>query len=467
MIHLIYSLRHLSYIFLCAFWILLPLTSNSQGANQKPNIIFILTDDQRWDALGHAGNDIIKTPNMDRLAQEGVYFRNAFVTTPICAASRASIITGLYERTHQFTFETPPLSEKFIEFSYFNQLKQNGYYTGFIGKFGMNFENQLDTTLFDFYDQYMTGFYYRLVGEAWSDHKYLTYITGDKATTFLRSAPKDKPFCLSISFNAPHAEDQSPDQYIYPEDLSDLYSDITIPPPALGDIQYYNEQPDYVKEGLNKIRWYWRFDNPGKYQEMVKAYYRMITAIDKVLGNIRQTLSELGFDKNTIIIFTSDNGYFLGERGLAGKWLMYENSIRIPLIIYDPRIEHNIQVNDQLVLNIDIAPTILDFANIQTPAIMQGQSLVPMLTDQDLSLRDYFLCEHLYNLKFIPKSEGIRTDKWKYFRYIDDPDHEELYNLIDDPKEKNNLVNKDIYNSELNELRILCKEKVSELIEER
>jgi arylsulfatase A-like enzyme len=440
------------------------LISSGKNLERKPNIIFILTDDQRWDAMGCAGNEIIRTPNMDRLATDGIYFRNAFVTTPICAASRASIATGLYERTHQFTFGTPPLASKFVELSYFHLLKQQGYHTGFIGKFGMNFKDQLDTTLFDYYDPYMAGFYYRLVGEGWRAHKYLTYLTGEKAMEFIKTSPVDKPFCLSISFNAPHAEDQSPDQYIYPDALKELYNDVTIPPPALYEEKFFNAQPYYVKEGLNKIRWYWRFDSPEKYQKMVKAYYRMITAVDHVLGDIRKTLEETGVADNTVIIFTSDNGYFLGERGLAGKWLMYENSIRIPLIIYDPRKEIKNHVNDQLVLNIDIAPTILDIADADIPDAIQGKSMMPLLNNKDFEFRDNFLCEHLYELKFIPKSEGIRTVDWKYFRYIDYPDHEELYNLKEDPMEINNLVGEEDLRFKLEELRTFCDEKITLLI---
>jgi arylsulfatase A-like enzyme len=331
----------------------------------------------------------------------------------------------------------------------------------------MSFEDQMDTLLFDYYDPYMARFYYRLTGEAWDEHKYLTYLTGEKAIDFVNNAPDDKPFCLSISFNAPHAEDQSPDQYIYPEDLSNLYENITIPDPPLNKEKYFNEQPDYVKEGLNKLRWYWRFDNPEKYQKMVKAYYRMITAVDKVLGDIRQTLKKNNLDKNTIIIFVSDNGYFLGERGLAGKWLMYDNSIRVPLIIYDPRTENNSQENDQLVLNIDIAPTIMEYANIRIPEGIQGQSLIPILKDPSLSIRDQFLCEHLYDLKYIPKSEGIRTKKWKYFRYINDPDHEELYDLVNDPLEVNNLAGDNNFTNELNALREDCDAKIEGLIKAR
>ena len=222
-----------------------------------------------------------------------------------------------------------------------------------------------------------------------------------------------------------------------------------------------------MKEGLNKARWYWRFDSPEKYQKMVKAYYRMITAVDKVLGDIRQTLIENGQNKNTIIIFMSDNGYFLGERGLAGKWLMYENSIRVPLIIYDPRSENNSQEIDQLVLNIDIAPTIIDYANIKIPEDIQGKSLIPVIKDPNYSIREQFLCEHLYNLKYIPKSEGLRTEKWKYFRYIDDPNHEELYDLENDPLEMHNLALDNNSGKKLSELRKKCDAKIEKLIKAR
>jgi len=451
-------------IFLLVFFVF-TCKGFSQPDRSKPNIIFILTDDQRWDALGFADNEIIQTPNMDQLAREGVYFSRAFVTTPICAASRASIATGMYERTHQFTFNTPPLKKKFIEHSYFKKLKDEGYYTGFIGKFGMEFENNMEKELFDEFDVYMPDFYYRLTGEGWGQHTYLTYITGNKAIKFLEKAPDDRPFCLNISFNAPHAEDRSPEQYIYPEDLCDIYRDITIPPPVLADRKYFRDQPVFVKEGLNRIRWYWRFDNPHKYQKMVKGYYRMITAVDEVLGEIRAALDSLGLSKNTIIIFTSDNGYFLGERGLAGKWLMYDNSLRVPFIIFDPSNHLKNNTVDRLILNIDIAPTILELAGAKPDDKIQGKSLVPLMQGNNSAWRTDFFIEHLYNLEFIPKSEGVRSEKWKYFRYIDHPEYEELYDLENDPMEINNLISDENYSDEVQLYREKCNDYIKKLID--
>jgi arylsulfatase A-like enzyme len=423
---------------------------------QRPNIIFIITDDQRWDALNYAGNELIHTPNMDKLAEQGIYFKNAFVSTPICAASRASLMTGLYERKHGYTFTKPPLSKELIDKSYFTLLKKAGYYNGYLGKFGVEFESKLDTALFDVYRPYTTDFYYRLT-DAGTKHTHLTEIMSERAVDFIKNAPSNKPFCLTVSYNAPHAEDRSPDQYIYPQNTDNLYKDIVIPKPVLGSEIYFNQQANFVKEGLNRVRWYWRFDTEEKYQEMVKGYYRMISGIDSSIGIIRTALKDEGLAENTIIIFISDNGYFLGERQLAGKWLLYDVSLRVPLIIYDPRsdIHKDISTN---VLNIDIAPTILEYSGIEIPDSMQGVSLAGFTQqkeDPEIN-RDAFLCEHLWDREEIPSSEGIRTENYKYFRYREYPDHEELYDLKNDPMEKRNLAGKKRFENKLTELRIRC-----------
>jgi arylsulfatase A-like enzyme len=385
-----------------------------QAQQKKPNILFILTDDQRWDAIGCAGNDIIHTPEMDKLAEKGTYFKNAFVSTPISAASRASIITGMYERSHGFTFQTPPLRKEVIENSYFSLLKNNGYFNGFIGKLGMWFEDKCDTALFDVYYPEKRDHYYRLT-EGGTVHKHLTDRIGDKAVRFINTAPEDKPFCLSLSFHAPHAEDHSPRQYIWPATEDTLYSNVRIPGPVMSDSMYFTGLPEGVQEGFNRARWYWRFDTPEKYQEMVKGYYRMISGIDRVVGEIRQALDESGKADNTIIILMGDNGYFLGERQIAGKWLMYEQALRVPLIIYSP-FDDTGRVIEDMALNIDIAPTILDIAGVPVPENYQGYSLAGYagITDTETVPRKYFLCEHLFDFESIPSSEGIRSEKYKY-----------------------------------------------------
>jgi arylsulfatase A-like enzyme len=213
----------------------------------------------------------------------------------------------------------------------------------------------------------------------------------------------------------------------------------------LADDQYFEVLPEQVKSGFNRLRWTWRYDTPEKYQHSVKGYYRMISGIDLEIGKIRRQLQEQGIEKNTVIIVMGDNGYFLGERQLAGKWLLYDNSIRVPLIVYDPRVNTHLDVDD-MVLNVDVPATILELAGAERPKSWQGKSLLPMVQGRTKSIaRDTILVEHIWEFDNIPPSEGVRTTDWKYFRYVNDKSIEELYNLRDDPMEINNLVgNKEV-----------------------
>ncbi len=410
--------------------------------DDRPNIIFILTDDQRWDALGYAGNDIIVTPEMDKLAKEGVYFKNALVTTPICSASRASIFTGLYERTHKYTFQTSDIKEEYMKQSYPVLLNDAGYFTGFFGKFGVNYENP--QSLFDVFDDYdrnnryhdYRGYFYKTID---GDSVHLTRYTGQQALDFIDDAPSGQPFCLSLSFSAPHAHDPAPLQWFWTPESDHLYRDMDMPAPLISEDKYFDELPSAVREGFNRLRWGWRFDTPEKYQHSIKGYYRMIHDIDLEIAKLRKKLKERGMDKNTVIILMGDNGFFLGERQLAGKWLMHDMSIRVPLIIYDPRVRRPVDV-DQMGLNIDIPATMLDIAGVEKPQEYHGVSLMPLVNRQGRFNRDTVLIEHLWEFANIPPSEGIRTNDWKYFRYVNDHSFEELYYLPDDPLEINNLA---------------------------
>jgi len=431
-----------------------PRSRETEGPPQ-PNIIFILTDDQRFDALGYAGNDIIHTPAMDTLARDGVYFRNALVTSPICAASRASIFTGLYERTHGYTFQSGPVGRQYMEQSYPVLLKRAGYHTGFYGKFGVVHPQPAD--LFDEYESLHIGeepdyrgyCYKKLDGEP----VHLTRYAGQKALDFIETAPRDKPFALSVSFNAPHAHDGAEAQYFWQEEVEGLYQNIEMPAPLLGEDEYFERLPAAVREGFNRERWTWRYDTPAKYQHSVKGYYRMISGVDLEIGKIRKKLVETGLDKNTVIILMGDNGYFLGERQLAGKWLMYDSSIRVPLIIYDPRAGAHRDVDD-MALNIDVTATIVDLAGIHVPAGYHGKSLLPVVSGRSDSLsRDAVLIEHLWEKDEIPPSEGVRTLEWKYLRYVHDTALEELYDLRTDPHESRNLAGDPGHQETLAELR--------------
>ncbi|MBU0483604.1 MAG: sulfatase [Proteobacteria bacterium] len=430
----------------------------------RPNILLVVTDDQRWDAMGCAGNPIIHTPQMDALAARGTRFTNAFVTSPICCASRASIFTGLYERSHGHNFGTPPLSRPLIDLSYPTLLKQAGYRTGFVGKLGVF----VDPGRHDF-DRMFTSFEpldrTPYLKKREDGERHLTEITADQTIRFLESNTDDRPFCLSVSFNAPHAEDLDPQQYFWPQSTDDFYRDLQIPPPGKIASEIFEASPEFLKNSLARKRWHWRFDTPEKYQQMVKGYYRMITGVDQALGRIMKTLDRLQLAENTIVIFLSDNGYFLGERGLAGKWLMYEPSIRIPLIIYDPRKQMPAggQTLGKMALNVDIAPTVLDYAGITVPKSVQGLSLCHLLNPAATKWRNEIFCEHLYAHPEIPKSEMIRTTEWKYIRYPEFNNYEELYNHAKDPGEERNLARDQKYKSQLLSLRQQCDTNVKNL----
>jgi len=411
--------------------------SGSRPAGKRPNIILLLTDDQRANALGCAGNPIIQTPNMDALAARGVRFDRAFVTTPICAASRASILTGLYERAHGYTFTKPPLGRSLTGTSYPILLREAGYHTGFIGKLGVGLEGGLIDEMFDYRMTTAYPYFKEVAGET----RHLTDLHGNLAVEFLRDRPADRPFCLSLSFWAPHADDGSEEQYFWPPDCDWLYRDVRVPEPELSDPAIFEALPEFLKRSLNRTRWHWRFDDPEKYQRMVKGYYRMISGVDRVIGRLMEELKRSGEAENTIIILTSDNGYFLGERGFAGKWLMHDLSIGVPLIVFDPRIPDRRRgaVLNEMALNIDLPPTILELAGLPVPGIMQGHSLLPQIEGKHPAWREEIVCEHLWDNPDIPRSECLRTDRWKYIRYPDHPEYEELYDLVKDPAESANL----------------------------
>jgi len=431
----------------------------------KPNIIFILTDDQRFDALGYAGNTFVHTPQMDKLAASGTYFKNAMASTPICAASRASILTGLYERTHGYSFTSGKIKASFMEDSYPAILKINGYKTAFYGKYGVKYDSlEKQFNIYESYDRNgnfpdRRGYYYKMLGK---DSVHLTRYTGQKALDYIETANTEQPFCLSISFSAPHAHDNAEDQYFWQRESDTLLSNIIMPDPELADDVYFDQQPKFVTDGFNRERWYWRFDTPKKYQHSVKGYYRMIAGVDREIGKIRAKLTEKGLAENTVIILMGDNGYFLGERQLAGKWLLYDNSIRVPLIVYDPR-EKTHYDSEVMALNIDVPATILDVAGVKQPKSWHGKSLMPIVKEGTTSFeRDTVLIEHLWDFEHIPPSEGVRTKDWKYFRYVDHKEVEELYYLHNDSQEINNLALDPKYVGLLKKFRKTCDVLITE-----
>ncbi len=428
--------------------------SNVQAA-PPPNIILIVADDMRYDMLGAAGNRVIQTPNLDALARDGTRFRNMFVTTAICAASRASILTGLYERTHGYTFRNNPIAAKHWRHSYPVLLKQAGYRTGFVGKFGVGVEDGATSQAFDNFAPLDQNPYFKK--QADGSQKHLTDIEGDRAIEFVNSCTAKQPFCLSLSFNAPHATDGAPQQYFWTPASDGLYKDAVFPVPKTMTDEFFQRQPKFLKESESRIRFHWRFDEPQKYQTMVRGYYRMISDIDRVVGRLRETLQQRGLDQQTVILFTADNGYFLGERGMADKWYLYEPSVRVPLIVFDPRAksEQLGKTVDQTCLNVDLAPTIVDLAGLTIPDGYQGRSLRPFLNgDKPSEWRTDFFYEHLFERANIPKSEGVRNERFAYIRWFEQkPLVEELYDHQADPDEVHNLIDDPKYSETLELLR--------------
>lgn len=473
--------RYLVNLVIFALLILFSTTASRAAQDERPNILFLLTDNQPWHALGCAPNPIIHTPNMDRLAANGVRFTNAFVTTPICAASRASIFTGLYERKHNFTFLKPPLAAEFTAMSYPALLQASGYRTGLIGKFGVESNGRLLlenegktlTAMFDHFDNFehwgVIGPNGYFVDQPDGSQKHLTDITGAKAIRFLRDhhdQNPNQPFCLSISFNAPHAQDNDPRQYIWPPSVGHLYQDVTVPVSKLAAPKYFKRLPDFLQASEGRQRWAKRFDTFEKFQRMMKGMYRMVSGVDAVVGLLMEELQQLGISENTVVIFMSDNGMFFGEHGLSDCWLLYEDSIRVPMIIADPRQpneRHGITA-DQFVLNIDVSPTILDLAGLDVPSTIQGRSLVPWIEGKSPEWRTAFFCEHLLTMPQlkIPKSEGVRTERWKYIRYFEQqPVYEQLFDLASDRQETRNLASDPQYSGQLDQLRVRCDELVA------
>lgn len=459
----------------CAILVYLASSAITAFAERPPNILFILADDQRNDTLGIAGHPVIKTPTIDRLANEGVLFTEAFVTTPICGTSRASIFTGLYERTHGFTFGKKPVTLDHAATSYPAQLKQAGYRTGYIGKVHAQFEDEAEAArqMFDYYEPVSSKKY--LIEQEDGSYRHETELCGERAIEFLQSNSSEQPFCLSVGFFAAHAVDTDHRVGHHFESLPELkskYTDETIAPPRLGAASVHQAAPSFLtaETSLNFIRWGWRWDTPEKYDANMRDYFRLISGIDLTIARILQTLEAQGLADNTIIVYSADNGYMMGDRGMAGKWNHYDQAVRVPMIIYDPRLPENQrgQVRSEFVLNIDIAPTLLDYAGLPIPDVLQGTSLVPLIEDLPTNWRDAFYYEHTMIRKSVPWWRGIRSKDFSYAIYPDEGEngYECLYDLEKDPDQLVNVAEAKEYRYALDAMRQRLEEQ-KQLITER
>jgi arylsulfatase A-like enzyme len=417
----------------------------------RPNIVLLYADDWRHDTLGCAGNPVVKTPNLDQLARDGVRFAHNCVTTSICGVSRASLLTGQWMSRHgnrAFAAFKTPWKETFPGI-----LRANGYWVGHVGKWHCG---PFPKDEFDFGRSY-AGVHW--IKQPKGEPIHVTKKNEMDALEFLRGRPKEKPFCLTVAFFATHAEDGNPKQYLPQPESMNLYNDVKIPVPKTATEDHFKRLPPFIANDKNegRNRWKWRFDTPERYQEYMKNYYRLATEVDVVCGRIIDELKKQNALNNTLVIFTTDNGYFHAEHGLADKWYPYQESIRVPLIISDPRLakEKRGTTNDEFTLNVDLAPTILTAVGLPAPKGMQGSDIAPLyLAKKKPEWRTEFFYEHaiIRNKDFIPASEALVRKDWKYILWPDF-DHEQLFDLKADPLEETDLARDPTYRARLEELR--------------
>lgn len=497
------------------------------SAQEQPNFIFILTDDQQYGMMGCTGNEIVKTPNLDTLAEDGVLFTNAHITSAICTPSRASILTSQFERSHGVNFNSgTSMSEEGWNNTYPMVMRKNGYYTGWIGKNHIpvgkgGYASGLMDESFDYWyaGHGHLGFYPKDRHEIFKNAKLDTqvevvgegiqdFLSNEQklegALKFIDKRPKDKPFMLSVSFNLPHGAGTSSMKMLETDDeiYKSLYRDREIPL-AENYIAKDNIKSPKLPLEIHRVEDRQEGYNYVDYPETVKERYtrqlQAMTGIDRLIGQLRSTLKKQKLDKNTVIVFTSDHGLFMGQYGLGGKALCYEVTTHVPLIVFDPSSKKSKRgkSSNALAQSIDIAPTMLAMANIPSPKSYQGKDLSPVLEDNETSIRPYLYTENLWSTQFgNPRCESVQDLEWKYIRYyknenfsaskkiatakkmgikissllykVHDPDiavyrdyiegplngepavYEELFNLKNDPNESTNLIT-DVSNKEIAE----------------
>jgi arylsulfatase A-like enzyme len=438
----------------------------------QPNIIFFFTDDQAYDTQKDYGNPDVKTPNLDQLADAGMVFLRHYNTTAICMASRANVMTGQYEYKAGCNFQHGPLGTKQWSTSYPILLKQAGYRVGFGGKFGISIsddkktmkkEGEVAKNDFDFWvggpgqTSFKTAENESLSGYA-EKYPHSTRAYGAASIDFIReSVNKKEPFCMSVFFKAPHRP-------VEPDPIfDDIYKDTEFRKLP----NYGREAGEHLalqsREGRQYPRFFeWGYDKEETYQEALRKYNQLIYGVDYSIGMVLEELKRLKIDDNTVIIFSSDNGYFNGSHGLGSKVLPYEEGARTPLIIVDPRHSEygKIRKTSSLSGNVDIPATILDLAGIDIPSIYDGKSLLPVLDDSKTQVRASLPIVQVWG----PNATHCLTvmdHQYKYiYWYYKDAEKglkptEELFDLEEDPYEMQNLIGHDDHQSQLNKMRLL------------
>lgn len=425
------------------------------------NVIFILVDDMRHDVMSFAGHPFVKTPHIDRLASEGVHFRNAFVTTSLCSPSRASILTGQYMHKHGVVDNSNPVPEGTKFFPQY--LQQAGYATAFIGKWHMGHESDDPQPGFDHWVSFAGQGHYYAPGPRWRlnvngrhvpQRGYITDELTDYALDWLGEQTEEKPFFLYLSHKAVHSEFHPAERH------RALYSDVKIdaPPTQANTPENYRGKPMWVKNQRNS--WHgvdFPYHSTLDVKEYYRGYCRTLAAVDDSVGRVMEFLNERGLADDTVVIFMGDNGFLFGEHGLIDKRCAYEESIRVPLVVRGPGVFQAGTTIESVVANIDIAPTVLELAGRAAPDNMDGRSFAALASgalpaDQ---WRKHLLYEYHWEWAFpqTPTIFALRGERFKFIQHHGVWDIDELYDLQSDPKETQNLFFDPQYAAVVREMR--------------
>ena len=423
---------------------------------QPRNVVFILTDDHRYDAMGFAGHPFLETPHMDGIAAKGVHLKNAFVTTSLCSPSRASILTGLYTHKHRVIDNNRLVPKGTVFFPQY--LQQAGYRTAFVGKWHMGAAADDPRPGFDHWVSFRGQGHYlpptpdytlNVNGERVKQGGYVTDVLTDYAVDWLDKQTGDAPFFLYLSHKAVHANFTPAKRH------AGRYQDVELDLPTAEDITAANNAPRWVRDQRNSwhgIDFAYHSDRGLDY--LYRRYCESLLAVDDSIGRVVDQLKKMGVHDETLIIYMGDNGFMFGEHGLIDKRVSYEASIRVPMMMQCPELYQGGTVVEQGIGNIDVGPTILHAAGLETPQNMDGRSFLELPNNPTQDWRDYFLYVYYWEKNFpqTPTQFALRGERFKYITYYGLWDCDELYDLKADPKETKNLIADPQYRDQIQEM---------------
>lgn len=427
--------------------------------NAKPrNVVFILSDDHRYDAMSFMGHQFVETPHMDALASNGVHMRNAFVTTSLCSPSRASILTGLYTFRHRVIDNQRLVPEGTLFFPQY--LQKAGYNTGFVGKWHMGAHDDSPRPGFDYWVSFKgQGVYnpppnYTLNknGKRIPQDGYVTTVLTNHALDFLKQQEdSDKPFFLYLSHKAVH-DDFSPE-----EKHEGKFANKPITHPASEQLVSDNsvDRPRWLLDQRNS--WHgvdFPYHSAVDIDKFYKRYGEALCSVDDSIGEIMEQLKKMGIYDETLVIYMGDNGFMFGEHGLIDKRVAYETSIRVPMLMQCPDLFKGGSVVDEVVANIDIAPTVMEAMGLQKPGHMDGESFIALSQGKNVPWRDYFLYVYYWEKNYpqTPTLFSLRGDQYKYTTYYGLWDTDEFFDIQVDPMEQNNLFHDPKYAKQRQEM---------------